>query len=229
MKYNLENDKKLIIVGLGETARLAHQYFTHDSNYEVVAFSVNKEYINGDKNNDLPILPLETLNENYSPENYEIFVAIGSGHLNRDRAKIYHEIKTKGYKCASYISSKAFVWQDVEIGENCFILEHNTLQSGVKIGKNVTLWSGNHIGHLTEIQDHCFITSHVVISGNCIVGKNCFLGVNSTFADNIKIAEDNYIGLGTVINKNTEENSIYIGNPAEKSKVSARRFCRVKE
>lgn len=222
-------NEKLIIVGIGETARLAYEYFTFDSEYNVIAFAVNQEYIKADKYFDLPVVSLDELRQHYNIKEYEIFVALGSGHLNRDRMKIYNEIKNIGYKCASYVSSKAFTWRDVEIGENCFILENNVLQSGVKIGNNVTLWSGNHIWHMTEIQDNCFISSHCVISGFCNIGKNCFLGVNSTFVDNINIADDNFIGLGTIINKNTEENSVYTGNPAEKSKVSAKRLCKVKD
>lgn len=222
------NSKELVIVGTGETARLAYEYFMHDSVYKVIGFLTNKEYIKLDEFFNLPVTDFEEIKNNYNSKEVEIFVALGSGKLNKDRQKLFEQVKQKGYKCASYISSKAFVWRDVKIGENCFILENNVLQSGVKIGNNVTLWSGNHIGHLTEIQDHCFISSHCVISGNAIIGKNCFLGVNSTFADNIKVADDNYIGLGTVINKDTEENSVYTGNPAEKSKVSAKRLCKVK-
>lgn len=221
-------DKELIIIGLGETARLAYEYFIYDSNYKVVAFSVNQEYIKTDKYKELPIIPFENLNNFYDNKKYEIFVAIGSRHLNRDRQKLFEQIKAKGYKCANYVSSKAFIWHDLTIGENCFILEDNTLQSGVIIGNNVTLWSGNHVGHLSKVEDNCFISSHVVISGSTTVGKNCFIGVNSSIADYVKIAVDNYIGLGTIINKNTEENSVYTGNPAEKSKVSARRLCKVK-
>ena len=52
-------------------------------------------------------------------------------------------------------------------GDNCFILEDNTVQPFVTIGNNVTLWSGNHIGHDSVIEDDCFISSHVVVSGTC--------------------------------------------------------------
>lgn len=222
-------NKKLVICGMGETGRLAYQYFKHDSLYEVVAFAVNKEYLKSSTFFDLPVIALEEMHQNYGPENNEVFVAMGSGHLNCDRQRVYEYVKTQGYKCANYISSKAFVWPDVEVGDNCFILENNVLQSGVKVGNNVVLWSGNHVGHLSHIADHCFVSSHVVISGNSLIGKNCFIGVNSAIADNVKIADDNYIGLGSVVNKSTEENSVYTGNPAIKSSVSAKRLSKVKD
>ena len=223
------NNKKLIIIGTGEIASNAYEYFKHDSEYEIVAFSENNEFIKKQSFKDLPIIPLEEIENYYNKSSYDIFVALGDGQLNRQRTKIYKYLKNKGYNFANYISSKAFVWKNVEIGENCFILENNTIQPFVKIGNNVTLWSGNHIGHSSVIKDNCFITSHVVISGMCEIGENCFIGVNSCMAANIKISPDCYIAMGSVINKNTIENNIYSGNPAKKMAITAKEYFGVNE
>jgi carbonic anhydrase/acetyltransferase-like protein (isoleucine patch superfamily) len=91
------------------------------------------------------------------------------------------------------------------------------LQYAVRLGNNVVLWSGNHVGHQTVIHDNVFVSSHVVISGYCEVGENCFLGVNSSIANNVKIANDCLIGMAAVINKDTEARKIYIGNPGKPS------------
>ncbi len=225
----MEKTKKLIIVGSGETGLIAYEYFQFDSCYEVVAFSVNEKYITEMIINNLPVVPFETLEEKYNPNEYEVYIAISSGKLNRNRTKVYNEAKLKGYKCASYISSKAFVWRNVEIGENCFVFEDNTLQPFVKIGNNVILWSGNHIGHNTSIKDNCFISSHCVISGFCEVGENSFLGVNSTIENNVKIAKDNFIGAGSLIQKDTIEKGLYQTTQTELSKVNTHRLFRIKE
>lgn len=221
--------KKLIIIGSGETGLIAYEYFQFDSEYEVIAFSVNNQYINESIINGLPVIPFEILEQEYNPIEYEVYVAISSGKLNRNRTKVYHEAKLKGYKCASYISSKAFVWRNVEIGENCFIFENNTLQPFVKIENNVTLWSGNHIGHNTIIKNNCFISSHCVISGFCEVGENSFLGVNCTIENNTKIAKDNFIGAGALIQKNTNEKDFYQLKQTELSKVNTHRLFKIKE
>ena len=225
----MEKTKKLVIVGSGETGLIAYEYFQFDSDYEVVAFSVNEQYITETTINDLPVVPFETLEQSYSPNDFEVYVAISSGKLNRNRTKVYNEAKVKGYTCASYISSKAFVWRNVEIGENCFIFEDNTLQPFVKIGNNVTLWSGNHIGHNSVIKDNCFISSHCVISGFCEISENSFLGVNCTIEDNTKIAKDNFIGAGALIQKDTNEKDFYQVKQTELSKVNTHRLFRIKE
>jgi len=205
---------KLVIVGGGETAELAYEYFTQDSNYEVVAFSVERTYLGNKTLFGLPVIPFEDIENLYEPSKYALFIAISFTELNRIRTRLYLQAKSKGYKLASYVSSRAFVWRDVEIGENCFIFENNTLQYRTKIGNNVTLWSGNHIGHRSVIGDNCFIASQVTISGFCQVGESCFIGVNASLVNNIKIAKDCIIGAGSVVLNDTFEGLVYVGNPA---------------
>lgn len=223
------SQKKLIIVGAGETAVLAYEYFTHDSDYSVVAFSVERAYLKNTNLFGLPVVPLEELHEIYKPNRHSLFVAVSSTSLNRVRTRLYEYVKEKGYRCASYVSSRAFVWHNVYIGENCFIFENNTIQPFVNIGNNVVLWSGNHIGHNTIINDHCFISSQVVISGYCSIGESCFLGVNSTIINNISVGRDCFIGAGALIQKNTEEGKVYQSVGTEPSRVGSLRLFRVKE
>jgi sugar O-acyltransferase (sialic acid O-acetyltransferase NeuD family) len=213
--FFLEKKDKLVIVGNGETAELAYEYFTFDSAFEVVAFSVEKAFIVKPTLFNLPVVPFEIIENIYDPKIYKVFVAVSYTQLNRLRTRLYKKAKQKGYQIASYISSKAFVWRNAAIGENCFILENNVIQYRVKIGNNVTLWSGNHVGHRTQIKDNCFVSSHVTISGLCVIGKNSFLGVNSCVAGGVKVAKDCIVGAGGVVVKDTFEAMVYVGNPAK--------------
>lgn len=203
-----------MIVGLGETAEMAHSYFTHDSPYRVVAFSAEDEYISSDSMCGLPVVPLSRLQGAFGPDRHAAFVAISSTHLNRLRRRLYERTKALGYECVSYISSKAFIWGTVTLGDNLFLLENNVLQHGVRIGDNVVLWSGNHIGHQTVIEDHCFVASHVVISGFCTIGRSSFLGVNCCFADGVSVGHDAVVGMGAVVVKDLAPRGVYVGNPA---------------
>jgi len=211
----MDQSQKLIIVGDGEFAEIAYEYFTYDSPYEVVAFSVEKDYLKKKTLFGLPVVPFEELERSYDPMSHKVFIAVTYTQLNRVRARLYREAKKKAFSAASYVSSKAFVWRNVSIGENCFIFENNVIQYHVEIGNNVILWSGNHVGHRANIQDSAFIASHVVISGYCQIGRNCFLGVNSCIADKKKVAPDCIIGAGAVVIADTEKGRIYVGNPAK--------------
>ncbi len=220
--------RPLVIVGNGEIASMAFEYFLHDSAYEPAAFTISREYINSPEFEGLPLLSIDDAVAKYPPGIVDVFVAIGDSQLNHVRARHFALFEGKGYTFASYVSSRAFVWHNVAIGRNCFILEHNVLQAHVRIGDNTFLWSGNHIGHRTVVHRHVFITSHVVISGFCEIGEYSFLGVNSAVANGVHVASENFISMGAAVAASTTPDSVYQGAPAEPRKVSARRFCRVK-
>lgn len=224
-----EDGEQIVIVGDGEFAEIAYEYFTYDSPYRVAAFSVERRFLERSALFDLPIVPFEDLEEAYSPSTYRVFVAVTSTHLNRVRTRLYQEVKAKGFTPISYVSSRAFVWRNVEIGENCFIFENNVLQYHVKVGNNVIIWSGNHIGHRTVIGDNCFLASHVVISGFCEIGESSFLGVNSCIADFTKVGPDCVLGAGAVLVKDAEGRKVYVGNPARPLEHSSFKTFQVPE
>lgn len=221
--------KKLVLVGDSALAEIAYEYFTVDTEYEVVAFSVETPYLKRDRLFGIPVVPFENVEQTYAPSGHDVFVAISYGQLNRLRTRLARRAKEKGYRLASYISPRAFVWRNVEIGEHCFIFEDNTVQPFVKLGSNIVLWSGNHIGHHSVIRDNCFISSHVVISGFCEVGENTFMGVNSTVANNVIVGKDNWISPNVTILKNTPENALFRASKSEASRIPAREYFKVPE
>jgi sugar O-acyltransferase (sialic acid O-acetyltransferase NeuD family) len=207
--------EKLIIVGDGEFAEFAFEYFTNDSPYEIKAFTVEKKFLKKEKLFNLPIVPFEQLEEFYSPTEYKIFIAITYTQLNRVRTRLYHESKKKGFSLVSYIHSNSYIASSAKIGENCFIEENCSIQYNTKIGNNVFIGANSVIGHSSTILDNCFVSFNVGITGMCKIGENSFLGVNSCLQDNLKIAEDTIIGAGAVVLKDTEKEKIYVGNPAK--------------
>lgn len=211
---------KVVIFGLQDFASLAHFYLKHDSEHEVVAFSVTKEYLPEEKTFEgLAIIAFEDVENIYPPSEYHFFAPMSHRKMNRLRKSIYDKIRAKGYQLISYVSSKATVFPEATIGENCFILEDNTIQPFTPIGNNVVMWSGNHVGHHGFIKDHVLFTSHVVLSGHCIVEPFCFFGVNATIRDSLHIAEGTLVAMSACITKDTEPWGVYKGIPAKKGKV----------
>ena len=214
--------RKLVIVGDSLFAEIAHEYFTHDSPYEVVAFSVEREYLRRERFRELPVLALEDLPTRCEPSEHSVFVAITYLQLNRLRTRLLATAKAMGFTPASYVSSRAFVWRNVELGEHCFVFEDNTLQPFVRLGDNCVLWSGNHIGHHSTIGDNVFIASHAVISGSVRVGDNSFIGVNATLVNDIAIGEDVWLGPHVVITRDVEPDTVWRPTRSERRSVSAR-------
>jgi sugar O-acyltransferase (sialic acid O-acetyltransferase NeuD family) len=207
---------KLVVFGAGDIARLAHFYFATDSEHEVVAFAVDPEFRSADVFMGLPLISMAEVVQRYPPSSHKMFVAVSYRNMNRVRAAKYAEAKSLGYELVSYVSSRCTFLATQAPGDNCFILEDNTIQPFATIGNDVTLWSGNHVGHDVVLGDHCFISSHVVISGHVQIGRNCFIGVNATLRDSVRIADYTLVGAGALIMKNTTERSVYLGARAER-------------
>lgn len=207
---------KVVIFGIKDFAELAHFYLTNDSSHEVVGFCIDKKFLQrGSKFIGLPVVAFEDVDQIFSPLDYVFFAPMSPKGMNSIREATYYKIKQKGYQLISYISSHATVLTD-KIGDNCFILEDNTIQPFSSIGNNVVLWSGNHIGHHSTVQDHVSITSHVVISGHCKINEFSFLGVNSTVRDQVTVAKGTLVAMDASITKDTDEWSVYAGVPARK-------------
>lgn len=201
--------EKIVVFGLGDIAQLANYYFDIDSNYEVVAFTVDADYLK-DEFEGKPVIAFEEVESKYPTSEYKMFIALSYAQMNKLRELKYNEAKAKGYELVSYVSSKCSYLSQFKHGDNCFILEDNTIQPFVKIGDNVTLWSGNHIGHHSTIESNNFISSHVVVSGHCTIKTNCFLGVNAAIGHQVTIGKETLLGAGAVVSKNTDEKSIYV-------------------
>lgn len=219
--------KPLVIFGSGDIAQLAHYYFSTDSEYEVVAFTVDAAYLQEATFCDLPVVAFENVTSVYPPGQYAFFVALSYSKLNEIRKEKYLAAKALGYLLVNYISSRASVLNQGAIGDNCFIFEDNTIQPFVKLGNNITLWSGNHIGHHSVIKDHTFIASHVVVSGGVEIGEQCFIGVNATLRDHIKIGDKCVLGAGTLLLADAEPEGVYIGTATERAQVPSTRLRKI--
>jgi sugar O-acyltransferase (sialic acid O-acetyltransferase NeuD family) len=214
---------KVVIFGIQDFASLAHFYLKEDSQHEVVAFTVTKEYMPLDATFEgIPVVPFEELEKLYPPTEYVFFAPMSHRKMNTLRETIYTQAENKGYTLISYVSSKATVFSNVKIGKNCFILEDNTIQPFVTIGNNVVLWSGNHIGHHSVIKDHVLFTSHIVLSGHCVVEPYCFFGVNATLRDGLHFAEGTLVAMGACVTRDTEPWGVYTGIPAKKGETSSK-------
>ncbi len=225
----MDNSRKLVILGDSAFAEVAYECFTHDSEYEVSGFAVEREYRSKSELFGLPVVDIESMEDHFPVTEHCVYAALVYTKLNRVRERLVGVAKNKGYPLASYVSSRAFVWPNVEMGEHCFIFEDNTVQPFVRLGDNVVLWSGNHIGHHSRIGQHVFISSHVVVSGFVEVGDYCFLGVNSTISNNVSVARDSWIGPGVVITRDTDAGSFYKPTQCDPAKITTYRYFKIRE
>lgn len=217
--------KKVIIFGVGENAQLLKYYLENDEKYKdeykVVAFTLDKDYIKEEIFMGLPLIPFEEIEKYYTPKDFYCFVAVGYKNMNELRAKKLFQVKEKGFKTMNYISSKACTYNDLEIGENNFIMDSQVIQPFVKIGNNNVFYGGGVISHHSVIGNNCFFGAGVVIAGGTTIKDNCFIGVNSIISGKVTIEYKTFVSAGGRISKNTKQKDVYITETSKRYKIDS--------
>ncbi|MFZ4427185.1 MAG: acetyltransferase [Saprospiraceae bacterium] len=212
---------------MGRGADVAYRYLSSDTHAEICGFTVDAAFLTQDSFRGRKVVPFEQVESIYPPDEYMLFIPMGFQQMNKLREQKYLASKEKGYKCFSYISSKVVSHDQIKCGENCFILENNTINFDVEIGNNVVIWSACQIGDLAVIEDHVWISSHAVLAGEVTVGRNSFLGVNATISNDVKIGQGSYIGANALITKDTETNSVHVVEHTRKLPIDSNTFYKM--
>jgi sugar O-acyltransferase (sialic acid O-acetyltransferase NeuD family) len=199
---------QVVIFGTKDTAEIVHFYLTHDSEHEVVAFTVDDAHRKEDTFKGLPLVSFEDLEKYYPPTAYKLFIAVSYLKVNKLRAERYFNAKQRGYSFVSYISSEASYY-GTPVGENTFIFPHCNIQPFSSIGNNCLLFGPVSVGHHCKINDHCFLSSEVSIGGGTEIGDYTFIGLSATLRNYIKIGKENIIGAGAILLSNTEDKAVY--------------------
>jgi sugar O-acyltransferase (sialic acid O-acetyltransferase NeuD family) len=200
--------KPLTIIGTGPFAEIAALYFETFQGRDVVSYAVSERFEGQDSFLGRPLIEISELPRSYPPESVECFVAIGYRDMNRHRMRIAESLVADGYTLATFIHPNVNVWDNSRIGMNVFIFEDNTLQPFTRIGDGSVLWSGNHIGHHSEVGRYAFIASHVVISGSCRIGDGVFIGVNATLHDGVAIGDFALVGAGALVSRDVPDRAV---------------------
>lgn len=215
----------VVIFGDRRSAQLAHYCLAHDSRWKVAAFTVDAGWRRADAFEGLPLVDFETLESRFPPAEVRLLIPTGYQGVNGLRRARYESAKARGYRFASYVSSRASVWPDLEPGENCLIYEHAIVQPFATVGDNVIIRSGAHVSHHCRIDSHAFISAEVAMAGDVHVGEQAFIGVGAVLKDGLRLAPRSFIGAGAVVVRDTEEGAAYAGNPARRLRKQARELC----
>jgi sugar O-acyltransferase (sialic acid O-acetyltransferase NeuD family) len=214
----------VVIFGLGNFASLVWYLLGHDSPHRVVAFTADRAYCTGSRLHGLPVLPFDSLGADFPAGQVSLLLALGGQHVNRLRAARFQEAKARGYGFASYISRRALVWPDLQLGEGGLLFEGCMVHPFARIGSNCVLRSGSHVSHHAVVGDHCFLAAHSVLAGGASLGQRCFLGLNSSVRDGVKVADRCLVAAGAAVTADTTDNGVYMGVPARRHETPADAF-----
>lgn len=210
--------RKLVIFGAAAFAEIAHYYFTHDSPWEVVGFTVDPAYLAGTTYHGLPVVPFDEVTRCFPPADHDMFVAVGIGGVNRQRAAKVAEAERLGYRLASFVSSRADVPSSLVVRPNTMIMERAGIQPYVEIGRDSIIWSATRIGFRTRIGDHCWIVS-AIFGESVTVGEGTFVGLNATVGPCLTLGAHNVIGAGALVLRDTGDDEVHRARASTPSRV----------
>tara|TARA_B100001093_G_scaffold204614_1_gene196729 strand:- start:15403 stop:16086 length:684 start_codon:yes stop_codon:yes gene_type:complete len=222
----LKNKKKLIIFGTGGAAKLAYEKISAKNDIEIEGFLEFKKYYKNNSFLGKKVYKFENISKAFIKK-YLLFYLKGYDELNKIREENFNLFKKKNFKFYSYICTKPPKENNVKIGDNCFILENQSLCSNVVIEDNVVIWSNNHIGDRTKISRHSWISSSISIGGDVKIGKNTFIGLNATICNSLRVGKNNFIGSNAHIAKDTKNDEVYIVKPTKKLEINSFRFSKM--
>jgi len=217
---------KIVLFGTGRGADVAYRFLSKDSPHEIVGYTVDEKYIRSNEQRALPLVPFEEVEKHFPPEDFRLFILLGYQQMNGLRRAKFEAAKAKGYSLESYVASDIFRVEPISVGENCFILDNQSISLDVTFGDNVVAWSSNHVGDLTHVDNHAWLSSHVTIAASTKIGENAFLAVGATIGSNVSIGEGTFVGAQALIAKDTAPGSVHVAS-GEPIDVDAKSFMRI--
>lgn len=206
--------EKLVIMGTTPFSAVIADIIQKEGQYEVLAFSTSKQFMDKKEMNGLPIVAQEDLKETFSMNDVGIINTIGYSKMNTLRERVHNELSDEGFHLQTFVSQNANVYT-TDIREGSIIMPGAFVGPYVSIGRACIIYSNVSLTHHIIIQDYSFIASGCVLGGNITVGNNSFIGLNTTIRNRISLAPYTLVGCGSnVLRDNHITGGIILGNPA---------------
>lgn len=219
--------RDVVLFGTGSGAVMARRYFAWDTRHRVRGHLVDREFLADNTLDGLAIVALDEAPKHFPPDQVLAFVPLGATGLNSVRRQKYEALKALGYDFISYVHGSNSIVGRCEIGENCFVLENQSVNFDAVIENNVVVWSGCQIGDRSCIRSHAFLASHVVLNGDVEIGEEAYLGSNCNVTNGVHVGRQSFIGANALISKHTADGAVHVveGTPAQE--IDSHRFLKL--
>lgn len=208
--------KKVVVFGNNVIAEML--YYDAKKNYpefKIAAFTVDESYLNDNMFCNLPMVSFSQVNKLYPSSEYDMISTVDAPTRLRSRMEVFRRIKEAGYDLRNYVSPLSDSGSNIIMGESNLIFAFAHVGRGGSLGDANFIRQNVYIGHDFKIGCGNHIAAGVTIAGCCSIGDSCFIGVGATVRDHVNIADETLVGAGTVITKDTEKHSKYVGNPGK--------------
>ena len=102
---------------------------------------------------------------------------------------------------------------NVDIGSNVCI--DRAVIGGTIIHDNVKIDNLVHIAHGVVIGRNTVVIANAMIAGSVEIGENSWIAPSSSIINKSVVGSNSLIGLGAIVTKDVEDNTVVAGNPAK--------------
>lgn len=218
--------KPVILAGNAMTAEILLQYLAMDQRYQVVALTVDDDYVAESRLAALDSIPLSQLATQFDPKEYSVMMAMGYHDLNQTRASMFVRLKQMGYSIEAYIHPDAKVYTHYPIGEGSIVLPCSVIEPHAKVAENCFIGANVTIAHHARVDQHCWVASGAVVSGQAEIGKHVFLGVNATVVNEVCVGDDCIVGASALISKHIKPATVHLARSGEMLRYSSQDYVK---
>jgi UDP-2-acetamido-3-amino-2,3-dideoxy-glucuronate N-acetyltransferase len=139
-------------------------------------------------------------------------------------------VETEDIGADTRIWAFAHVMAGAHIGEHCDICDHAFVESGARLGNNVTVKNGVALWDGITVEDDVFLGPHCVLTNDfnpraylkktgaslekTLIRCNATIGANATILCGITIGRFAFIGAGSTVIRSVPDYALMVGNPA---------------
>lgn len=145
--------------------------------------------------------------------NIEFLVAIG-GARGKDRYDIQNDLLKYGLASTILIHPKAYIANNVELGDGTQVLAQACVAPSVTVGKACIINHRASIDHECVLFNGVHIAPGATLCGCVEIGEFSFIGAGAVILPRVKIGKNSIIGAGSVVIKDVPDFCTVVGNPA---------------
>lgn len=218
--------KPVVVYGNGAMARVLHA-FAADT-LPIAGFTVDAACIPAGETSfcGLPLVSFNDVSTHFPSTHFQALVAVGFSGMNDLRRARHEALAGQGYGMASYVHPSVVRHPDVAIEEGCVVYDHVALHPGTRVGRGSFIASNASLGHDCKVGAFGWINSGVALAGGVQVGEQAFFGVNASVADGVRLGARSYVGAGTLVVRDTADDSVTIAPAGESFPVASRSFLK---
>lgn len=133
-------------------------------------------------------------------------VVLGQSGFGFERDKQGYPIKFPHF-------GRVIIGNNVYVGANTAV-DRGTLGDTI-IENNVKIDNLVHVAHNCHVGEGSFVIACTILGGGTHIGKNCWIAPNVSVKEQTHINDGALVGLGAVVLKEVEANTVVVGNPAK--------------